>query len=249
VTATRPRDTEPNWAKVGSARSTIRPETNGPRETTLQFTDTPPRLVTVMVAPIGAELLAQVPAGIVFNQLATPATPPVAATWGMAFGVAASTGGRGASMIANVGGPDAGGTVVGGTVVGGTVIGGNVLVGTTMVGDPPTLDTVGAMTGTPTAAEPAIHASDRASAMPGVTADIPTSDNAQAATVWEPNAAGVSTGSPGRWAAGARRVVADALVTIDTAGITAKLPQTPRIMSPRSRLPSMTFVRSVSPLR
>lgn len=57
---------------MGSAKSTIRPTTKGPRDTTVQVTVTPDRLVTLIVEPIGAALLAHVPAGMVFSQLATP---------------------------------------------------------------------------------------------------------------------------------------------------------------------------------
>lgn len=177
----------------------MRPETNGPRETTLHVIDTPPPLVTVMVVPMGAALLAHVPAGMVFSQLATPARALEDEPRGTETGVGASTGARGTSVMANVGGPAAG-TVVGGTVVGGTVVGGTVggdtarnPAGAVGAALPALPAPAGDPSPTPTAARPAANASDWASARPGATADIPTSDNAHAATIGEPGNADWST--------------------------------------------------------
>ena len=65
-----PWDGEASWAKVASAMSTTRPAAYGPRDTTTQVTEWPVAVsVTVMTAPMGAALLAQVPVGMVASQV------------------------------------------------------------------------------------------------------------------------------------------------------------------------------------
>jgi hypothetical protein len=57
---------------VALATSTTRPATNGPRETTRQVAVAPAGVLRYNVAPMGAALSAQVPVGMVFNQVAIP---------------------------------------------------------------------------------------------------------------------------------------------------------------------------------
>jgi hypothetical protein len=71
-TLTTPWDGGARRAKVALATSTIRPTAYGPRETTRQKAVTPVVVVSKMVDPIGASLLAQVPVGIVSSQVAAP---------------------------------------------------------------------------------------------------------------------------------------------------------------------------------
>ena len=71
-TSTTPWDGGARRAKVALATSTTRPTTNGPRDTTRQVAVAPAAVLKYKVAPMGAALSAQVPVGMVSNQLATP---------------------------------------------------------------------------------------------------------------------------------------------------------------------------------
>ncbi|MDQ1427710.1 MAG: hypothetical protein QOK39_1186 [Acidimicrobiaceae bacterium] len=177
-TPTKPWETEPNLAKVDLARSTTRPTTNGPRETTLQVTEIPAALVTVMTAPMGASLLAQVPAAM-SSQLATPwVLRDVAAPRAAAAGVTRDVGARGGlgDAAATTGAAaDFGTGVVGG--VGGDVVNGARLAGT--AGSAVPLPTAASAA---TEARPGSETDERTPDPSGSAADSAVPDRSNAAT-------------------------------------------------------------------
>lgn len=240
ATVTRPLDTEPRAAKLDRAKSTTRPDTNGPRETTLHVTDTPNELVTVINVPMGASLLAQVPAAM-SSQLATPwvarpAGAGRATTAGAERAAGATAGAVGAFAVAA--GPPVGpatAPAAAGVAPAAVAAGaGEVAAGTEA---PAGLCTLAARTPEATswdceAAEKAALAI-RSEASPSA---LPPSE--------ESLGSAVERAGPTR-----RRLPPSLPVTRDRAGTTAKLLHRPRIMNPRSRLPSRITVRRVSPFR
>jgi len=123
-TPTTPCEGGASSANVPSARSTILPAPYGPLDTTLHTTVAPLDEVTVMVVPIGAPLLAQVPLGMVLSQVASPPWRAEAAT-GNVTGEATGTLAGGTSEGATATGETPGAATAGTSIksdVGGDVV-------------------------------------------------------------------------------------------------------------------------------